>query len=221
MPRVQRTDAAARRRLLARSVPLADGIAALLYPFAEVVVHDLQTQTIVHLANNLSRRAIGDATALDDIEFDDDEGVIGPYEKRNWDGGLMRATSILLRDDQHQPIGVLCINVAISAFEQARATLDLLVHGVRVVPQPERLFRDDWQDQIVSFLHAWLASHHLALGALTRAQKRDLILALDTSGAFKGRNAVPYVAKVLDLGRGTVFKYLKAARDDAARTRRR
>lgn len=201
-------------------MPLADGLAALLYPFAEVVVHDLASQTIVHLANNLSRRTLGDDTALDDLEFDDDEGVIGPYEKRNWDGGRMRAISVLIRDDQGHPIGVLCVNVAISAFEQARATLELFTRGLSVAPQPERLFRDDWQDKVITFLHAWLEARHLALGTLTREQKHDLVLALEASGAFGGRNAVPYVAKVLDLGRGTIFKYLKAAREGAARTRR-
>jgi predicted transcriptional regulator YheO len=201
-------------------MPLADGLAALLYPFAEVVVHDLASQTIVHLANNLSRRTLGDDTALDDLEFDDDEGVIGPYEKRNWDGGRMRAISVLIRDDLGHPIGVLCVNVAISAFEQARATLELFTRGLPVAPQPERLFRDDWQDKVITFLHAWLEARHLALGTLTREQKHDLVLALEASGAFGGRNAVPYVAKVLDLGRGTIFKYLKAAREGAARTRR-
>ncbi|MBL8986118.1 MAG: PAS domain-containing protein [Gemmatimonadetes bacterium] len=207
--------------MLARTVPLADGLAALFYPFVEVVVHDLATQTIVHLANNLSRRAVGDATALDDIEFDDDESVIGPYEKRNWDGGPMRAISLLIRDDHHRPIGVLCVNVAMAGIEQARATLELLARGVRVSPQPERLFRDDWQDKIITFLHAWLEARHLALGGLTREQKHELVLALESSGAFRGRNAVPYVAKVLDLGRGTVFKYLKAAREATAKGRRR
>ena len=53
-------------RLLARASPMADGIAALFFPFAEVVVHDLATQTVVHIANNLSRRELGDASALDD-----------------------------------------------------------------------------------------------------------------------------------------------------------
>jgi predicted transcriptional regulator YheO len=109
------------------------------------------------------------------------------------------------------------VNVAISGFEQARATLELLTQGVRVTPQPERLFRDDWQDKIITFLHAWLESRHLALGALTREQKRELVLALEAGGAFRGRNAAPYVAKVLDLGRGTVFKYLKEARERVAK----
>ncbi|MSR03767.1 MAG: hypothetical protein EXR94_13685, partial [Gemmatimonadetes bacterium] len=52
----------AQRLLLARTRPLADGIAVLLFPFAEVVIHDLETQTIVHIVNSLSRREVGDAT---------------------------------------------------------------------------------------------------------------------------------------------------------------
>lgn len=185
-----------------------------------MVVHDLATQTIVHLANNLSRRAVGDATALDNITFGAKESVIGPYEKRNWDGGPMRAISLLIRDDQRRPIGVLCVNMAMAGIEQAHAVLELLARGVRVSPQPARLFRDDWQEKIITFLHAWLEARHLALGGLTRQQKHELVLALEASGAFQGRNAVPYVAKVLDLGRGTVFKYLKAAREAPGRARR-
>ncbi len=38
---------------------MADGIATLLFPHAEVVVHDLSTQTVVHIANNLSKRKLG------------------------------------------------------------------------------------------------------------------------------------------------------------------
>lgn len=202
----------AQRRLLARTRPLADGIAALLFPFAEVVIHDLQSQTIIHIVNSLSRREVGDATALDDIDFDASESVIGPYEKRNWDGSRMRAISVLLRDDAGRPVGVACVNLAMSAFEQAHQTLELFVRGVQVTPQPEKLFRDDWQERILTFLHPWLAKRQLTLGTLTREQKRELVGALYRHGAFEGRSAADYVARLLDMGRATVFNHLKAVR---------
>lgn len=210
---------AACRRLLARTAPLADGLGALLFPFAEVVVHDLESQTIVHLVNPLSRRNVGDATALDDITFDGAEGLIGPYEKTNWDGGRMRAISVLVRDDAHRPIGVLCVNIAMSAFEQARGTLELFVRGVQVAPQPDKLFRDDWQERILAFLHPWLKARQLTLGQLTREQKRELVIALDKKGAFRGKSAAAYVATLLGMGRATVFNHLKAARAATTRTR--
>jgi predicted transcriptional regulator YheO len=202
----------AQRRLLARTRPLADGIAALLFPFAEVVIHDLESQTIVHIVNPLSRREVGDATALDDIDFDVSETVIGPYEKRNWDGSRMRAISVLVREDDGRPAGVVCVNLTISAFEQARQTLELFVRGVQVVPQPEKLFRDDWQERILSFLHPWLQERQLTLGSLTREQKRELVVALHRHGAFEGRGTADYVARLLDMGRATVFKHLKSIR---------
>lgn len=210
---------AARRRLLARTVPMADALGALLFPFAEVVVHDLESQTIVHLVNPLSRRTVGDATALDDITFDDAEGMIGPYEKTNWDGGRMRAISVLLRDDAHRPIGVLCVNIAMSAFDQARSTLEHFVRGVQVGSPPHKLFRDDWQERILAFLHPWLEARQLALGQLTREQKRELVIALDRKGAFRGKSAADYVATLLGMARATVFNHRKAARAKTTRSR--
>lgn len=203
---------ASRARLLARAAPMADGIAALLFPFAEVVVHDLASQTVVHIANNLSRRVLGDASALDDLAHADVESVIGPYEKQNWDGGRMRSVSVVVRDDVSAPMGVVCINLNVAVFEQARATLDLFVSGARVVPQPEQLFRDDWQERINTFLHAWLTERQLALAGLSRERKRELVTALEHDGAFRGRSAANYVAKVLGIGRATVFNYLKNVR---------
>lgn len=203
---------ASRDRLLARAAPMADGIAALFFPFAEVVVHDLESQTVVHIANNLSRRVLGDTSALDDLRHSVADTVIGPYEKQNWNGGRMRSVSVVIRDDAGEPMGVVCINLNIEVFEQARSTLDLFVSGVRVLPQPEQLFRDDWQERINTFLHGWLGDRQLSLSGLTREQKRQLVSALERDGAFRGRSAANYVASVLSLGRATVFKYLKELR---------
>ena len=45
---------------------------------------------------------------------------------------------------------------------------------------------------------------------LDRLQKRELVQALFTEGAFKGKSAPNYVAGVLSLSRATIFNYLKA-----------
>jgi len=190
----------------------ADGIAALFFPYAEVVVHDLATQTIAHIANNLSQREVGDASALDNAEFGRDELVVGPYEKRNWDGGMMRCVSVVIRDERQNPIGVACINLNISVFKQASAALELLVTGTRVMLQPEVLFRDDWQQRINTFIHKWLEDRQLGLVGLTRQQRTLMVEELHAHGAFGGRSAAAYVARVLGMGRATIFKHLKELR---------
>ena len=189
---------------------IADAIATLFFPHAEVVLHDLRTQKIDYIANNLSKREIGGDAALEDMLSEDiSERNIGPYEKLNWDGQKIRSLSSVLRDSNGHPMAVLCINLNISLFENAKAALDLFLSPSKLIPQPDSLFRDDWQERINTFLHNWLRERQLGLSVLTREHKRELVLALHAEGAFKGKSATNYVANVLNMGRATVYKHLK------------
>ena len=195
--------------LLARYSSLADGIALLFSGYVEVIIHELDSQSVVYIANNISKRQLGDPSSLDDVEFSDSDKVIGPYEKLNWDGQNIRSTSIVLRSDEGVPVGMLCINMQISAFEAAKDMLELFLAGNKVIPQPDILFHDDWQERINTFIHAWLKAQCLSISILSHANKRQLIEALYEEGAFKGKSAPNYVASVLNMGRATVFKYLR------------
>lgn len=193
---------------------IADAIATLFFPHAEVVLHDLRTQKVDYIANNLSKRVIGDESSLEDMLSDDvSERNIGPYEKLNWDGQKIRSLSTVLRDSEGRPLAVLCINLNISLFENAKAALDLFLSPSKLIPQPDSLFRDDWQERINTFLHAWLRERQLSLNLLTRDHKRELVLALHAEGAFKGKSASNYVANVLNMGRATVYKHLKELKE--------
>lgn len=195
---------------------IADAIATLFFPHAEVVLHDLRTQKVDYIANNISKRVIGDDAALEDmLSGDVDERTIGPYEKLNWDGQKIRSVSSVLRDAAGTPIAVLCINLNISLFETAKQALDLFLFSSKLVPQPDALFRDDWQERINTFLHSWLRQRQLGLNLLTREHKRELVEALHAEGAFKGKSAANYVANVLNMGRATVYKHLKEIKGEA------
>jgi D-arginine utilization repressor len=208
------------RKLHTPSSPLApyravaDAIAQLFQPYTEVVLHDLATQTVVHVSNNLSKREIGDDSALEEIGFDEQENVIGPYEKLGWDGRKVRSITAVLRTDAGEPMGVMCINFHLSPLDQARQALELLLSTAIVQPQPQALFRDDWQDRVNVFLNHWLAERKLTLSMLTREHKRELVAALHAEGAFAGKSAANYVAKLLGLGRATIFNYLKELRGE-------
>ncbi|CAM3680782.1 Transcriptional regulator DauR [Pseudomonas reidholzensis] len=192
---------------------IADCIATLLFPHAEVIVHDLESQTVVHIANNFSKRTLGDDSALDDLPDDLGQAAsLGPYEKLNWNGQKIRSISSVLRDAQGKPEALLCINVNFSVLEQARDALDAFFQVSRLVPQPDALFRDDWQERINTFLHAWLGERQLSLNTLSMKHKRVLIEALYNEGAFEGRSAADYVANVLSMGRATVYKWVKLLR---------
>lgn len=193
---------------------VADGIVQLFPPYTEVVLHELATQTVVYVANNQSKRELGDDSALDNIEFDPQEMVIGPYEKIGCDGRVVRSISFILRTEASEPIGVMCINFHLAALKQAKQALELLVSNAVVQPRPEKLFHDDWQERVNVFLHHWLQERKLTLSMLTREDKRVLVEALYKEGAFKGKSAANYVARLLLMGRATVFNHLKDLRSN-------
>lgn len=199
--------------LLSRYAHLADSIAKLFFPYAEVVIHDLAEQRVRYLANNLSRREIGDESGLEEIERTVAERFVGPYEKLNWDGRRMRCVSSVLFDDDGQALGVMCINFNIAVFEDMHGMLGMLLKGAGLVEQPAELFRDDWQERINTFMHGWLQQRQLALNGLAREQRRELVAALYAEGAFQGKSATHYIANVLGLGRATVYKYLKELKE--------
>jgi predicted transcriptional regulator YheO len=87
-----------------------------------------------------------------------------------------------------------------------------------VTPQPDVIFEDDWQERINTFVHGWLSDRQAGLMTLTRLQKRGLVEDLYQSGAFRGRSAAEYIARVLKMGRATVFKHVKELRDHRAKS---
>lgn len=195
--------------MLSRYQPIADAIATLFSPYAEVAIHDLTSQKLVYIANNYSQRELGEDSNLSELRFDQHSQVIGPYQKRNWDGRQLRSISTVLRDDNRQPIGLLCINLDITVFESAKAALELFLSGQQLQPQPDVLFQDDWQERINTYIHHWLQQQQLTLAALNNASRRMLIETLYQQGAFNGKNAAGYVAKILGIGRATVYNHLK------------
>ena len=191
---------------------IAKGIATLLHPFAEVVVHDLEKQQIAVLANNFSKRKIGSPTLLQDMEFTAGQWVIGPYEKINWDGRKLKSISIVLRNPKGKPEAIMCINLDVSAAFDIQQRLNWFLNPNSMIDQPRSLFKDDWHEKINQFVNNWLAEKKLTIGALNRIEKRNLVELLYKQGAFRGRQATNYVARVLGLGSSTVYKYLKEIR---------
>ncbi|WP_461535710.1 helix-turn-helix transcriptional regulator [Spongorhabdus nitratireducens] len=190
--------------------PIADGITLLFGDHVEVIIHDLASQSIAYISNNISKRKVGDPALLDDVDFDDSERVIGPYQKRNWDGRNICSASVVLRSDDNAPTGMMCINMSTAHVDAAMEALSLLLPASsKLIPQPQKLFHDDWQEKINSYIHYWLGNKNLVLATLNRTDKRQLVEALFNEGAFNGKGAAEYIANVIGIGRATIFNYLR------------
>ncbi|WP_240782984.1 PAS domain-containing protein [Escherichia sp. E1130] len=151
---------------------VADGIAALFYPVVEVAIHSVKSGKIAYLANNISKRSIGDDAGLEELSLHDLESMTGPYEKLNWDGKKMRSVSIRANVEGEAEY-IFCINFSTTLLDDAKNALDMILSINRLQPQPVQLFKHDWQEKINTFLHQWLKQNNTSLSTLSRHQKKD------------------------------------------------
>lgn len=193
-------------------VAIADAIALVLRPRAEVVLHDLATGTIAHIAHGWSKRRVGEPSLIEEEPaFDLACDIIGPYPKTNWDGRRMKSITTVLRTPSGASIGLLCINLDIEAMAGAMEMLRGLI-DLPQTPPPPALFAADWREAINTVVAEYLAHRGLTLAALRPADTDALLGALDRAGVFALRTATPYVAEVLGLSRATIYNRLRALR---------
>jgi D-arginine utilization repressor len=193
---------------------LADAIAALFAPLAEVAVHDLDTDTLVYIANPMSPRRIGEPSNLRELGLPSRGGFIGPYEKTHWDGRRIKSISVVLAG---KPAAMLCVNVDVSRFEAMRGVLDTLLgpatREAEAAAAP--LLRHDWHETLNRFIALWLRKRKLEIRALDRNSRRDLVAAIFESGGFQGPRAASYVAGLLHVSRATIYNELASCRKSA------
>ncbi len=188
---------------------IAEAINLLLYPHAEVILHDLDSGLIAAIYNNFSKRKIGDESLLEEIEsYKELPNVFPVYLKTNWDGRKIKSISSTLRDQKGKAIGLLCINLDLSKWEEFHHFVESWLNNA-TQSQPEELFKDDWREKINAYVANYLARERTTLKQLNREEKKALVLSLHKEGAFKAKNAANYVGDVLDLSRATIYNYLK------------
>ena len=86
--------------------PVGQAVALLLGPYAEVVLHDPDTDRILAIWNSMSSRGPGDPSLLGELDTLDPSArdVFGPYEKLLADGRRLSSVSAVLRERTGRPL---------------------------------------------------------------------------------------------------------------------
>lgn len=195
-------------------VPICQAIAGLLHPHAEVVLHDLGTGNIGLIVNPFSKRRAGDSSMTEiDVAISLDTSVIGPYRKTNWDRRQLRSVTSVLRDLSGKPIGLLCVNLDITAFEGAVEFIRNLIQFSPPAGGPSSLFKSDWKETAGIVIDGYFRENNINEASMTKDDHLAVLSLLDDRGIFAIRNSVPHVAEMLQLSRATVYKVLKSVRE--------
>lgn len=189
--------------ILSNYIPICDAIVRLMDPLIEIVIHDIAKMSVAYINGKLSNRKVGDASLLGPEGFSKVDQIV--YPKLNFDGRLVKSVSVILENKY-----LLCINCDVSIFNKMQELSSALL---QMGNQPQSLFANDWQEKLHVSIHGYLQNHNLSFDHLTQNTKKALAKHLFELGAFNEKNAADYIAKVLGLGRATVFKYLKVWRN--------
>lgn len=184
---------------LSNYISILNAIVQLMDPLMEIVIHDIAQNRIAYINGKLSKRKVGDASLLDPEDLTNIDQIV--YSKVNFDGRLVKSVSVILEDQY-----LLCINCDVSIFNKMQALSSAFL---QMGNQPQSLFVNDWQEKLHVSIHTYLQSNNLSFDNLSQNNKKALTKHLFGLGAFHEKNAADYVAKVLGLGRATIFKYLK------------
>ena len=117
------------KHLLTQLDTIAKGLSETLFPFCEVVVHDLTNpeHAILSIHNNLSGRKIGDpATELGLARIMSPEfpNLISNYANQFADGRPAKSTSIGIKDEEGEYVAALCMNIDLTLFRGMQSALD-------------------------------------------------------------------------------------------------
>lgn len=187
---------------LALYTPLCDALVLAMNPLIEIVIHELTSNTIAYINGGLSQRQVGDPSLLLSQELEENIDKI-VYPKLGADGRLIKSVSVPLEGKW-----LLCLNVDLSLFSQMKALSETFLH-TSFSMQPQSLFKNDWQEKVHEVMHSFLRKQGWSFEHLTTRQKKELLQHLFESGGFSEKKAPDYLAKILKMGRATIFNYLK------------
>ncbi|MFC5213746.1 helix-turn-helix transcriptional regulator [Streptomyces coerulescens] len=213
---------AERDAIVAALRPVADGIVATFGPMCEVVLHDYRRpeESVVAVAGSVTGRAVGGAMSeigMRIVARGDGAGDELNYVTRTSGGKLVKASTMVLRDSTGTVFGAFCVNLDVTALNDAHALLGALA-GIGAAPAdvPVTTFGNDIDSVVDAILDAHQLRQNGSWAGLDRGRRLELFRGLDERGVFAVRRAIEQVAGRLGISRASAYSYLSQARAQGA-----
>lgn len=195
---------------------LAKGLAKQFGNDCEIVIHDLRDRnsesTIIAIENgHVSNRTVGGSPSRIVLETmaakaDSAEDHLD-YMTQTSDGKLVKSSSIYIRDEKGEVIGIFCINYDITRLSMAEGFLKDFLHSapqaeIRVkIPQNVGELLDELIDSAMKHVGKPVA-------LMKKADKVKAIQYLKKAGAFQILKSGDKVCKLLGISKFTLYNYI-------------
>lgn len=218
-----------KKQPLAPYIPLVDFIAGIVGPNCEVVLHDMQNldESIIAIKNeHISGRKLGGPLTdfglkiLKDKSFEKTDYLLN-YQNKSKDGRALRSSTFFIKDHDKNLIGMLCINIDLSAPIAAKNFIDNFIVGEQknhisdFLPVDTSIKTDSTEnltksidELIYTIIENTINGYAIPPERLSPDEKQDIISKLNERGVFLLKGAVSKVATHLKVSENTVYRYL-------------
>ena len=200
---------------------LAKGISRQFGPNCEVVVHDLDSNdpnsSIVAIENgHVTGRKVGDGPSHVVLEAlrSGRENLTDhlSYLTRTKDGKILKSSTIYVRDDDGEAIGIFAINYDITLMLAMEENLKQFTATDQDQREPERISRNvgDLLDELIE-QSVKIVGKPVAL--MTKEDKVKAIQFLNETGAFLITKSGDKVCKFFVISKYTLYSYIDEAKE--------
>lgn len=204
---------------------LAKGITELYGTNCEVAVHDLTKgyeNTVIIIENgHVSNRSIGDGSSEKVLKAlkKKGKGIKDDfcYLARTKEGRILKSSSIYLRDENEEVIGLFGINYDITDLIMMQGSLKKVIGAEDAVKKTESIEAlttnvTDLLDQLIQE-----SNDHVGkpVALMTKEDKTSAIQYLNERGAFLIKKAGDKVSKYYDISKYTLYKYMETDSEES------
>ncbi|GAL08926.1 transcriptional regulator [Photobacterium aphoticum] len=195
---------------------VVDGLAALIGPFCEIVLHslaDLNTSAIKIANGENTGRKVGSPITdlalrmLRDIEGSE-RNFSRAYFTRAKGGDLMKSITIAIRNGDNNIIGLLCINVNLDApFSQILQSFMPTDEAKQAASSVN--FASDVDELVDQTVERTIEEINADKNVSNNAKNRQIVMELFDKGIFDIKDAINRVADRLNISKHTVYLYIR------------
>lgn len=201
--------------------PMVKFLAEVLGGNCEVVLHDVSNfeNSIIAIENGqISGRKVGDSLTdlalnvlKDQKRLDND--YFTNYNGRTFDNRRLKSSTYFIKNDD-QVKGMLCVNIDVSKYVEARDLLDSFIGSSSQLEKKEdsenfsEKFTSSIEELINSIIENHISNSAIHPKRMTAAERKEITKKLDNKGVFLLKNSVSKVAEKLYTSEATVYRYL-------------
>lgn len=201
---------------------LAKALAAQFGPSCEIVIHDLKSNdpdsSIVAIENgHVSGRKVGDGPSHVVLEALNGGGIPEDrlsYLTKTADGKTLKSTTVYLRDEDEQPIGIFSINYDITLMLAMEESLRQFTAPNQPEEAPEPIAQNV-SDLLDELIEQSVRRVGKPAALMTKEEKVKAIGFLNDTGAFLITKSGGRVCKYFGISKYTLYSYIEEAKNSA------